>query len=873
MKLKIITIFLTANMFCAISVAQNIISVDFNQVEKPIPSQMFGVNIFAGMAPQVAEEAVYQQKMEALQLPIVRYHSAQILDEDNQRSWVNFDTQWWDTTRIETALAALDGKVGALMINIYNFPEWLQDPNSGTESKRLLDKGKIDEYADFCAGLVSIVNNEIGIYTKYWEPFNEIEEEFADEGETQFLIDIFNAVTIKMKAVDSSIEIGGPAIQNPYWNTTEQVKWFEGTKSNLDFVSVHAYGTGNSNISNTEIYEKAEGVVSGALHVRNQMNNAGLAADLPLFLDEYNIVWTFTGDSQGKMKSNIGAVFDAIIMKKAVESGEINALMSWNERDGTYGKLSSENSERPAYKVLELANKILKGSTVKSSSYNNNEVMLMATKSAEQRTVMLINRTDNEQVINLDLSNLSVPANAPYQYHFIGNSYYTSTTNLTDQPVKQLVLAPSSVHFIDFDFTATGPAAPTIKIIAPEKNNEDYISPSNVIIKVESEDDGSVERVEFYNGANKLGEDVQAPYEYIWKNVSKGSYNIQIKSIDNEGNINVSLPQKLNISFNGGGDYGNYANFSASTGNAYEAQNFTSESKVYADEELTFAQTPHFFTETVLSQVPTYNSEKANSAESYLNFDSFEDNYLLIAYPVGANSVPNWLASFTNLADTISSSSGQSYVLFSSLEPAGELSLSGAKATGFVGAADLPNYLIFLVADILDMELPSKPENLAFTFGNNGAVKLTWSASTDNIQVDKYQVEQNGQFVRTVTDTTITVIADIDDVINVSAIDVNGNISDAAQITIEEKVLGLSDSNYGLRIFPNPSNGKLSVYSSELVTAFSILDMKGATVLIRKNPKSIGNQYILDIKELPHAIYILRVSGNSGIRVVRFLKN
>lgn len=870
---KLIFLVFSLNMFCAVLIAQKNISVDFSKEQTQIPPEMFGVNIFAGMAPSVAQEAAYQAKMEALNLSIVRYHSAQILDQNNERSWVDFETQWWDTTKIETALISLEGKVGARMINIYNFPEWLQDPESGTESKRLLDKNKIDEYADFCAGIVSIVNKHLNLYTKYWEPFNEIEEEFADAGETQFLIDIYNAVAVKMREVDSTIKIGGPAIQNPYWNDSEQNKWFEGTKEELDFVSVHAYGTGNSSISNTEIYEKAEGVVTGAEKIRGLMNNSGLSADLPLFLDEYNIVWTFTGDSQGKMRSSVGAVFDAIIVKKAVEGGKVNSLMSWNERDGTYGKLSGENVERPAYKVLELSNKLLKGATVESSSYNNREVMMMATKGAGQQTLMLINRSENEHVISLNLQGLSLPDDAKYKYHLISNQYITSVAKISEQPLTQLVLPASTVHFIDFDFAESANVAPSIKIISPKQNNKDYISPSNVLLKVESEDDGTVEKVEFFNGNNKLGEDSSAPYEYLWQNVPKGSYNIQIKSTDNEGNTNTTLPRKLDLSFNGGGDYGNYQYFASSTANNFEASQLLIDSKVYADEDFTFSELPFFFQENLLSQVLTFNSDRGLTDGNYLNFEMLEENYVLVAYPLGANTIPNWLNEFTNLADTITASSGQKYLLYSSLYPTGAIQLGAPKAAGYDGSAELPNYLIFLVANLLDTELPTTPQNLSFEFGNNGVVILKWEPSTDNIKVDRYQVKQNGDFLRSVVDTTITILASIGDVIAVSAQDVNGNISVPAEIQIEETVLGVNSVFEYLKVFPNPTKAEISIFSATAVDEISILSLTGRELITKKKVSVVDNLYRIGIGSLPEGLYLLKVAGSGTIRTVRIVKN
>src|SRR5690606_25035404 len=49
--------------------------------------------------------------------------------------------------------------------------------------------------------------------------------------------------------------------------------------------------------------------------------------------------------------------------------------------------------------------------------------------------------------------------------------------------------------------------------------------------------DGSIQKVEFYNGSAKLGEDSSSPYTYTWTNVSAGNYTITAKAINNTGDM------------------------------------------------------------------------------------------------------------------------------------------------------------------------------------------------------------------------------------------------------------------------------------------------------------------------------------------------
>jgi len=60
-------------------------------------------------------------------------------------------------------------------------------------------------------------------------------------------------------------------------------------------------------------------------------------------------------------------------------------------------------------------------------------------------------------------------------------------------------------------------------------------APADITIEASASDsDGVVEKVEFYEGGTKLGEDTSAPYSYQWSGVSAGSYSLTAKATDDE---------------------------------------------------------------------------------------------------------------------------------------------------------------------------------------------------------------------------------------------------------------------------------------------------------------------------------------------------
>ena len=61
-------------------------------------------------------------------------------------------------------------------------------------------------------------------------------------------------------------------------------------------------------------------------------------------------------------------------------------------------------------------------------------------------------------------------------------------------------------------------------------------APATIQLKAAADDpDGTISKVEFFEGNNKLGEDTSYPYSITWSYVLAGSYLLSAKVIDNEG--------------------------------------------------------------------------------------------------------------------------------------------------------------------------------------------------------------------------------------------------------------------------------------------------------------------------------------------------
>jgi hypothetical protein len=60
-------------------------------------------------------------------------------------------------------------------------------------------------------------------------------------------------------------------------------------------------------------------------------------------------------------------------------------------------------------------------------------------------------------------------------------------------------------------------------------------------------DNGSITKVEFYQGSTKLGEVTESPYIFTWTDVNVGRYNLTARAIDSNGCTSISTPVSINV--------------------------------------------------------------------------------------------------------------------------------------------------------------------------------------------------------------------------------------------------------------------------------------------------------------------------------------
>lgn len=145
--------------------------------------------------------------------------------------------------------------------------------------------------------------------------------------------------------------------------------------------------------------------------------------------------------------------------------------------------------------------------------------------------------TDNESVTQVEFfagaTSLGVVTTPPYiiNWNSVAAGSYSLTARATD---NYGLIATSAVVNVVSD------VAPSVTVTNPA-NGSSFASLSSITLGASASDsDGTVLKVEFYEGANKLGEDATSPYSISWNNVMPGSYSVTAKATDNLGISTVS---------------------------------------------------------------------------------------------------------------------------------------------------------------------------------------------------------------------------------------------------------------------------------------------------------------------------------------------
>ena len=123
----------------------------------------------------------------------------------------------------------------------------------------------------------------------------------------------------------------------------------------------------------------------------------------------------------------------------------------------------------------------------------------------------------------------------------LGSGSYTYTARASDNLGATTISAAVTITVTRANLSP----AVSLTYTSPDPN---LLAPASIVLKASATDaDGTVNRVEFFQGSTKLGEKLIAPYQFTATNLGAGSYTFTARATDNAGLATMSAPIVLTI--------------------------------------------------------------------------------------------------------------------------------------------------------------------------------------------------------------------------------------------------------------------------------------------------------------------------------------
>jgi len=397
------------------------VSVDWNTVKYPVNPLSYSIcGSYAYQASQTTNAGYRGGMKYAIGQPngstaLLRLHRQAIVG-----AWSPGGT--WNASTVTSALQPLINDGFVIMIDF----------------DRAIGGNGMDIAPADAANLVRIVNVTGKLGVKYWEIFNENGGDGASRG-TQV-----KACCQAMKAVDSTIKVGGPALS--YLDQNFFSSFATTGLPDIDFVTFHGYqGGSTSSVSDATIYDWAWGMGSGIKQMRTMLDQKSPNKHISIFWDEYNISWDWTVVDP-RTTSNKGGVFSALAMAATVDNGG-DVSNRWNESEPSFAVMTSAGAPYTVAHVYHLFNQLCYGSEVTATTSDAKSVVAFPVKDGAHHTLVLINRAATQQTANVTFTGWN-PTASLHRYQVWTRNGIDSSNATWTSGSNAVVLPDNSVTFL-----------------------------------------------------------------------------------------------------------------------------------------------------------------------------------------------------------------------------------------------------------------------------------------------------------------------------------------------------------------------------------------------------------------------------------------
>jgi lysophospholipase L1-like esterase len=127
-----------------------------------------------------------------------------------------------------------------------------------------------------------------------------------------------------------------------------------------------------------------------------------------------------------------------------------------------------------------------------------------------------------------------------------GNASDLLAGRVDDVRIYDRALTAAEVQAL-YNAATPGNQPPAVSLTSPAPNSS-FTAPATIAMAASASDaDGTVSRVEFYQGTTKVGEDLAAPFAFSWTSVPAGSYSLTARATDNAGAFTTSAAVSITV--------------------------------------------------------------------------------------------------------------------------------------------------------------------------------------------------------------------------------------------------------------------------------------------------------------------------------------
>jgi hypothetical protein len=174
-----------------------------------------------------------------------------------------------------------------------------------------------------------------------------------------------------------------------------------------------------------------------------------------------------------------------------------------------------------------------------TSAFTTSTIFLQATATDADGTVKKVEFYAGSTLLGTDTT-------SPYTYSWKPTT--TGTYSVTAKATDNVgAFTTSNIRTITITTAPALNKKPSVSLTSP-LNKASYYSPASVQLSANASDlDGTVKRVEFYNGSTIIATDTSSPYSFAWNNVGNGTYVITARAYDNAGADSISAGASITV--------------------------------------------------------------------------------------------------------------------------------------------------------------------------------------------------------------------------------------------------------------------------------------------------------------------------------------